>query len=92
VFSLTRNIKKNKKEMETDKLGVFVDRLKKINIDIKLVGNYPWIYIDQINGKRVTEKFEGDHGFTVAFLPVRADKELVFTDISEIFKLIRKYI
>jgi hypothetical protein len=78
--------------MENDKLKVFVDRMKKININIKLVGNYPWIYIDEINGKRVTEKFEGNHGFTIAFLPVRADRELVFTDISEIFKLIRNYI
>ena len=78
--------------METDKLKVFVDRMQKININIKLVGNYPWIYIDEINGKRVTEKFEGNHGFTIAFLPVRADRELEFTDISEIFKLIRKYI
>jgi uncharacterized membrane protein len=78
--------------MEADKLKVFVDRMQKININIKLVGNYPWIYIDEINGKRVTEKFEGNHGFTIAFLPVRADRELEFTDISEIFKLIRKYI
>lgn len=78
--------------METDKLKVFVDRMQKININIKIVGNYPWIYIDEINGKRVTEKFEGNHGFTIAFLPVRADRELEFTDISEIFKLIRNYI
>jgi hypothetical protein len=78
--------------MEKDKLKVFVDRMKRININIKLVGNYPWIYIDEINGKRVTEKFEGNHGFTIAFLPVRVDRELEFTDISEIFKLIRKYI
>ncbi len=78
--------------METDKLKVFVDRMKRININVKLVGNYPWIYIDEINGKRVTEKFEGNHGFTIAFLPVRIDRELEFTDISEIFKLIRKYI
>lgn len=78
--------------MEKDKLKIFVDRMKRININIKLVGNYPWIYIDEINGKRVTEKFEGNHGFTIAFLPVRADRELEFTDISEIFKLIRKYI
>lgn len=78
--------------MEKDKLKVFVDRMKRIDINVKLVGNYPWIYIDEINGKRVTEKFEGNHGFTIAFLPVRIDRELEFTDISEIFKLIRKYI
>ena len=76
---------------DLDKLTVFVNRMKRIGIDIKLAGNYPWIYINEINGTRVTEKFEGEHGFTIAFLPVRADKELAFTDITEIFKLIRKY-
>ena len=78
--------------MEKDKLTVFVDRMKRIGIDIKLAGNYPWIYINSINGKRVTEIFEANHGFTIAFLPVRADKELAFTDITEIFKLVRKYV
>lgn len=74
-----------------DKLTIFIDRLRKIGIDMKLGGNYPWVYIDYINGKRVTEKFEGNHGFTIAFLPSRINQELQFTDISEIFKLIRKY-
>ena len=78
--------------MEKDKLTVFVDRMKRIGIDIKLAGNYPWVYINSINGKRVTEIFEANHGFTIAFLPVRADKELAFTDITEIFKLVRKYV
>jgi hypothetical protein len=76
---------------DLDKLTVFVNRMKRIGVDVKLAGNYPWIYIDEINGVRVTEKFQANHGFTIAFLPVRADKELVFTDITEIFKLIRKY-
>ena len=75
-----------------EKLTTFINRLKNIGIDVKLAGNYPWIYIHEINGVRVIEKFEGEHGFTVAFLPVRADKELVFTDITEIFKLIRSYL
>ena len=74
-----------------DKLTIFVERLNKINIKIELVTNYPWVYINKINGKRVVEHFQADHGFTIAFLPLRADKELRFTDISEIFKLIRKY-
>ena len=78
--------------MKQDKLTVFVDRMNRIGIDIKLAGNYPWIYINSINGKRVTETFEANHGFTVAFLPVRADKQIELTDIGEIFKLIRKYI
>lgn len=77
---------------DLDKLSVFINRMKSLGVDIKLVGNYPWIYIHEINGKRVTEKFEAEHGFTIAFLPVRTDQELAFTDITEIFKLIRKYI
>jgi len=74
-----------------DKLGVFINRLNKIGIKIELVNNYPWIYIDKINGKKVTEKLDGNHGFTIAFLPIRNNQELNFTDISEIFKLIRNY-
>jgi hypothetical protein len=73
-------------------LTPFIERLKKIGIEVELVGNYPWIYIDKINGKRVTERFKGNHGFTIAFLPVRNDQEMEFTDIVEIFKLIRKYV
>ncbi len=75
-----------------DKIKVFVERLKKIGIEVKLVGNYPWVYIDEICGIRVKERFEGNHGFTLIFLPVRNDSPpSEFTDITEIFKLIRKY-
>lgn len=73
------------------KIEVFINRMKKIGITLKLGGNYPWIYIDEINGKRVIEIFCGEHGFTLAFLPVMKDKELEFTDLTEIFKLIKKY-
>jgi hypothetical protein len=75
-----------------DKIKVFVERLKKIGIDVKLSGNYPWIYLDEINGVRVTETFCANHGFTVMFLPGRNDSPpSEFTDIKEIFKLIREY-
>ena len=83
---------RNSTIISTDKLGVFVERLKKIGIKVKLSGNFPWIYLDEINGVRVTERFEANHGFTVMFLPSRNDSPpSEFTDITEIFKLIRKY-
>ena len=83
---------RNSTKISTDKLDVFVKRLKKIGIDVKLSGNFPWIYLDEINGKRVTERFAGYHGFTVMFLPGRNDSPPSdFTDITEIFKLLRKY-
>jgi hypothetical protein len=74
-----------------DKITIFVERLQKIGIELKLVGNYPWVYIDYINGKKVTEKFQANHGFTLCFIPIKEDKEIEFTDIKEIFKLVRKY-
>jgi len=75
-----------------DKITRFVERLKKIGIDVKLSGNFPWVYIDEICGIRVTEKFLANHGFTLIFLPGRNDSPVSeFTDITEIFKLIRKY-
>lgn len=75
-----------------DKLDIFVHRLQMIGIDVELAGNYPWIYLTKINGKSVDETFRGEHGFTIAFVPIRPDKELQFTDTGEIFKLIRKYV
>lgn len=75
-----------------DKLATFIRRMEKLSIDIKFTSNYPWIYIDKINNKKVSETFKAKHGFTIAFLPIRNDQEMEFTDISEIFKLIRKYI
>lgn len=75
-----------------EKLEIFTNRLKKIGIEIELVGNYPWIYINKINGQRVTEIFLGNHGFTAMFTPIKLGQTAEFTDIKEIFKLIRKYI
>jgi hypothetical protein len=66
--------------------------MKKIGIEIKLGANIPWVYLEYINGVRVMERFEANHGFTIMFLPSRTDNPpSEFTDIAEIFKLIRKY-
>jgi hypothetical protein len=69
-----------------NKLDIFHKRLKKIGIDITMFGNYPWVYIDTILEKTVTERFHGNHGFTVYWSSTNE-----FTDLKEIFKLIRKY-
>jgi hypothetical protein len=83
---------RNSTKISTDKLDVFVKRLKKIGIDVKLAGNFPWIYLDKICGMKVSETFQANHGFTVMFLPGRNDSPpSEFTDITKIFKLIRKY-
>ena len=83
---------KSNTELTGDKIKVFVERLKKLGIEVKLVGNFPWVYINEICGIKVKEKFAGNHGFTLIFLPGRTDSPpSEFTDIAETFKLIRKY-
>lgn len=75
-----------------NKVEVLLHRLANIGIDMELSINFPWIYVDKINGNKIYEKFQADHGWTVAFAPVRMGDDFKFTDIKEIFKLIRKYV
>lgn len=77
--------------MNSDTLTIFINRLARLGIEVTLVSNIPWIYFDKISGKRVTERFQGNHGFTIAFTPLRG-QTMQFTDIGEIFRLIRKYL
>jgi hypothetical protein len=78
---------------QRDILMVFIDRMKRLGIEVKLTGNFPWIYVDSVNGRRIKKEdyFCGNHGFTIAFIPIKPGQELKFTDIKELFKLIRKY-
>jgi hypothetical protein len=75
------------------KLYVFKERMKKLGIELEMWSNYPWIYIDKVNGNEVMEEdyFYANHGFTVGFHPIRPGQEFEFTDIGRIFKLIKKY-
>ena len=38
-----------------NEIEVFIIRLKKININLELIGNTPWIYLDKVNGNKVKE-------------------------------------
>jgi hypothetical protein len=74
---------------EIQKLG---DRLKKIGIHVTFSLNVPWVYLNTINGKRVTETTpDSNHGFNVGWLPVQIDKPFYFSNIKNMFKIIRKY-
>lgn len=75
-----------------DKITIFINRLEKLNINLLLISNFPYVYLYKVNGKTVKEKSYSDHGFTIAFLPIREEQEIKFTNINEIFKLIRKYL
>jgi hypothetical protein len=79
--------------MEDNVINRLVPRLKKIGIDVELVGNYPWIYLEKVNGNRIKKDdyFCGNHGFTIAFLPIRVGQTMELTDIKKVFEIIRKY-
>ena len=66
----------------------FIKRMKSIGIEINASLNFPWIYIDRINGMAVTEKRFSEHKFTLGF----ATDESMFKDnLDSTFKLLRKY-
>jgi hypothetical protein len=73
-------------------LNRFRERLFKIGIEIELSGNYPWVYLDSVNGNKVTEKYLSKYKFTLGFNPVSKGESFRYSDFSEIFKLIRKYV
>lgn len=67
----------------------FVERLKKIGINVELIGNYPWIYLDKVNGVKVFERYQGNHGFTVFYSAIKPKESDKITDIRIIFQKIR---
>ena len=73
-------------------LNLFMQRMKRIGINLHLVGNIPWIYLESVNGHRIKEEdyYYGNHGFTIGWYPKLGGK-FTFTELSEIFKIIRKY-
>jgi len=79
--------------MESNVLNRLVPRLKKIGIDIEMSGNFPWIYLEKVNGNRIKNEdyYLGNHGFTIAFYPIRKDQVMELTDIPKVFEIIRKY-
>ena len=74
-----------------EKLEIFIGRMKRIGINIELVGNYPWIYLNKINGKRVIETFDSDHGFVIGYSPIKPGQHFDFKDTKVLFELLKKY-
>ena len=78
---------------DLEKLHTFRKRMEKLGIELDMWSNYPWIYIHSVNGNVVKpgDYFHANHGFTIGFHPIKPNQVFEFTDITEIFKLIRKY-
>ena len=76
-----------------NEIEVFINRLKKIGIELELEGNVPWIYLKSVNGNKVRpEDYSANHGYTIAWYPVRlGDKPQLDSDLNRTFDIIRKY-
>ncbi len=77
-----------------NEVTIFINRLKKIGIELELAGNYPWIYLEKVNGNRVQPEdwINANHGYAIAYSPVRSDQVYSLDhDWKEMFRIIRKY-
>ena len=75
--------------MNEYRIKTFISRLNKLGIDVTFAANYPWIYFDTINGKKVTGTFHANHGWTTFFLQM--DGSYKFSDRREVFKKVRQF-
>jgi len=75
--------------MNEYRIKTFMHRLNKLGIDVTFAANYPWIYFDTINGKKVTGTFHANHGWTAFFIPVEIPGKVKFSDRREVFKKVR---
>ena len=76
-----------------NEIEVFINRMRKIGIELELDGNVPWIYLKSVNGNRVREiDYNANHGYTIAWYPVRMGVEpRLDSDLNRTFDIIRKY-
>jgi len=82
-------------EVKMNEITVFVERLKKIGIQIELASNVPWIYLDKVNGVRIKPEdwYNANHGYCIAYHGVKVGEgpHLNWHSMDVTFKLIRKY-
>ena len=77
-----------------NEISIFVKRMKKIGIDIQLIGNAPWIYLDSVNGNRIKKEdfVNANYGLNIGWYGITLGAEpRLIEDLDLIFKMIRKY-
>jgi hypothetical protein len=77
-----------------DILSTLRNRMLRIGIEVEFVGNYPWIYLDRVNGIRIRrEDFTANHGFNIAWYGIRNEDKIRFAEEPKtIIALIRRYV
>jgi len=79
---------------DINRISLFVKRLEKIGIKVELIGNFPWVYLDKVNGVKIEGSFRANHGFCIGYYPdVWEDIECKRTIFDEIRLIVneRKY-
>jgi len=71
-------------------LQTFIRRMNKLGYKLQLNFNFPWIYLQSINGEIVKEHQFSEHGWTIAISPFNSEK-VNFINLKNTLKLIRKY-
>jgi hypothetical protein len=75
-----------------NEVEIFINRMKRIGIELELMGNIPWIYLRSVNGNKVQEEdWDASYGFTIAWYPVRVGETYKLANVKKTFELIRKY-
>ena len=78
-----------------NEVQIFINRMKRIGIELELEGNAPWIYLKSVNGNKIHPEdwINANHGYTIAWYPLTIQKDFTLNwhDIKLTFKLIRKY-
>lgn len=71
--------------MKRNNIEKLYTRLNKLNINVRFVMNYPWVYLDTVNDVKV---HGGTHGY-VAFIHHHATDSFRLKDRPALFKKIR---
>lgn len=75
-----------------EKLISFIRKMDKIGIKLTFSSNYPWVYLDTINGKKVKETYHSEHGYLIGYSPIKVNQHFEFDDLHNLIELIRIYI
>jgi hypothetical protein len=74
-----------------EELERFIARMSRLGIKLQLEGNYPWVYLESVNGNTISRRYGSEHGYVLGFTAIRLDAEKSFDyyDLKDAFKTIR---
>lgn len=65
----------------------FIDPFTSEGIIISCVSNYPWVYLESVNGNLIREKRKSEHGYVIGIYNFKG--EVIVQDEQEVSDFIR---